>query len=53
MAVKVKKRDPMKTRNDRVRLGPLSIKQLEAMVDKARPRVQDKVNRRLLALKKR
>ena len=51
MAAKSKSRDPMKTRNDRVRLGPLSITQLEELFIKSgKKKEQAKIQKRLSTL---
>lgn len=43
-----RKRDPMKTRNDRVNLKPLSVAQLTAMIEKSpKPRLKGKIQRRI------
>lgn len=41
-----RKADPLKTKNGRTRLGPLSVAKLQDMADKAnRPRDKDKILR--------
>ena len=48
----MKKRNPMLTKNDRVRLGPLNKQQLETLLKKtAKPKDKDKIQRRLNILK--
>jgi hypothetical protein len=51
---KNRKADPNKTKNGRVRLGPLNIKQLTDMLDKSsRPKERAKIQRRIQTLTKR
>lgn len=52
MAVtKVKKANPMLTRNGKTRLGPLSVAQLEKMLDGARKKHVAQINRRIAFMK--
>jgi hypothetical protein len=52
MAVtKVKKANPMLTRNGKTRLGPLSVAQLEKMLDGARKKHVAQINRRISFMK--
>ena len=52
MAVtKVKKANPMLTRNGKTRLGPLSIAQLEKMLSGARKKHIAQINRRIAFMK--
>ncbi len=54
MVASVKKRNPMTTRNDRVRLKPLNVTQLnELLTSSTKKRLKGKIQRRLLALVKR
>ena len=47
----IKSKDPMKTRNGRTRLGPLSIAQLEELFSKtAQPKIKHKISNRLAQL---
>jgi len=51
---KNRKADPNKTKNGRVRLGPLNLKQLTDMLDKSsRPKERAKIQRRMQTLLKR
>jgi hypothetical protein len=51
---KNRKADPNKTKNGRVRLGPLNLKQLTDMLDKSsRPKERAKIQRRIQTLTKR
>jgi hypothetical protein len=51
---KNRKADPNKTKNGRVRLGPLNFKQLETMLEKSsRPKERAKIQRRMQTLQKR
>jgi hypothetical protein len=51
---KNRKADPNKTKNGRVRLGPLNFTQLETMRDKSsRPKERAKIQRRMQVLEKR
>lgn len=50
----IKNRDPMKTRNGKTRLGPLSIAQLEDLITKtSRPKDKDRMRTRLSQLQAR
>jgi hypothetical protein len=47
----IKSKDPMKTRNGRTRLGPLSIAQLEDLISKtSQPKLKHKMSNRLAHL---
>jgi hypothetical protein len=51
---KNRKADPNKTKNGRVRLGPLNFKQLETMLERSsRPKERAKIQRRMQTLLKR
>ena len=50
---KTRKSDPMKTKNGKERLGPLSIAQLEKLASGARKKHIAKIHRRIEELKKR
>ena len=51
---KNRKADPNKTKNGRVRLGPLNFTQLETMRDRSsRPKERAKIQRRMQTLTKR
>jgi hypothetical protein len=50
MAAKNIKRDPMKTRTGKIRLGPLNIKQLNALLGTCRPKHKMKIQRRIQTL---
>jgi hypothetical protein len=39
------KRDPMKTKTGKTRLGPLSVAQLTAMLENCRPKHKNKIQR--------
>ena len=53
MAVK-RKANPMRTKTDKVRLGPLSLVQLQSLFDKAnRGKDKDKIQRRMATMFKR
>jgi len=52
MAAKTVKRDPMKTKTGKTRLGPLSIKQLTELLNTCRPRHKTKIERRIQQLQK-
>ncbi len=47
MAAKSFKRDPMKTRTGKTRLGPLNVKQLNEMLGSCRPKHKMKIQRRI------
>jgi hypothetical protein len=54
MAQRSFKADPNKTKTGKVRLGPLTIAQLETMLEKtAKPKEKSKILNRLTVLKKR
>jgi len=54
MSQKSFKSDPNKTKTGKVRLGPLTIAQLETMLEKsAKPKEKSKILNRLVILKKR
>ena len=44
------KRDPMKTKSGKPRLGPLNIDQLQKMLETARPRHRAKIENRIRKL---
>jgi hypothetical protein len=50
MAAKSFKRDPMKTKSGKIRLGPLNIKQLNEMLGTCRPKHKMKIQRRIQTL---
>ena len=50
MAAKSFKRDPMKTRTGKTRLGPLNVKQLNEMLGSCRPKHKMKIQRRIQTL---
>ncbi len=50
MAAKSFKRDPMKTKGGKIRLGPLNIKQLNEMLNTCRPKYKMKIQRRIQTL---
>jgi|688.fasta_scaffold185945_1 hypothetical protein len=50
MAAKSFKRDPMKTKAGKIRLGPLNIKQLNEMLNTCRPKHKMKIQRRIQTL---
>lgn len=47
MASKTFKRDPMKTKTGKVRLGPLNLKQLNEILGSCRPKHKMKIQRRM------
>ncbi len=47
MTAKNTKRDPMKTKTGKIRLGPLNLKQLNEMLGSCRPRHKEKIQRRI------
>ena len=48
----VKHADPLKTKTGKTRLGPLNHKQLQDMLDKARPKDKEKIQNRISRLAK-
>lgn len=48
MAVVKKKRNPMRTKTDKERLGPLNATQLQSLYDKASGKTKDKIRRHML-----
>jgi hypothetical protein len=50
MAAKSFKRDPMKTKTGKTRLGPLNVKQLNEMLGSCRPKHKMKIQRRIQIL---
>jgi hypothetical protein len=50
---KKKKADPMRTRTGKVRLKPLNLTQLEAMLEKAQKKEKNKILNRIKVLKSR
>ena len=50
MAAKSFKRDPMKTKTGKTRLGPLNTKQLNEMLKTCRPKHRMKIQRRIQTL---
>jgi hypothetical protein len=50
MAAKNFKRDPMKTKTGKTRLGPLNITQLNEMLGTCRPKHRMKIQRRIQQL---
>ena len=52
MAAKSFKRDPMKTKTGKARLGPLNISQLNEMLSSCRPKHKMKIQRRIDKLEK-
>lgn len=52
MAVKNVKRDPMKTKTGKIRLGPLNLKQLQDMLGSCRPKHKMMIQRRIVKLEK-
>lgn len=54
MAQRSFKADPNKTKTGKIRLGPLTISQLETMLEKSsKPKEKSKIVNRLVVLKKR
>ena len=45
MATKESKRDPMKTKTGKPKLGPLNVTQLTAMLEHCRPKHKNKIQR--------
>jgi len=44
----IRKRNPLRTRNDRIKLKPLTLTQLSELRDKSsRPKDKDKIQRRI------
>ena len=52
MADKNTKRDPMKTKTGKTRLGPLNVKQLNELLNNCRPKHKMKIERRIKELEK-
>ena len=52
MAAKSFKRDPMKTKTGKTRLGPLNVSQLNEMLTNCRPKHKMKIQRRIWKLEK-
>jgi len=52
MASKNFKRDPMKTKTGKIRLGPLNVKQLNEMLTTCRSKHKMKIQRRIKELEK-
>ncbi len=52
MTAKNNKRDPMKTKTGKIRLGPLNLKQLNEMLETCRPKHKLKIQRRINILVK-
>jgi hypothetical protein len=52
MAAKNVKRDPMKTKTGKTRLGPLSVNQLTELLNTCRPKHKMKIERRIQQLQK-
>ena len=52
MAAKTFKRDPMKTKTGKTRLGPLNIAQLDNLLEMCRPKHRSKILRRIKFLEK-
>lgn len=52
MTAKNFKRDPMKTKTGKIRLGPLNIKQLTEMLKTCRTKHKMKIQRRIKQLEK-
>ena len=46
------RRDPMKTKTGRPRLGPLNLEQLNKLMETARPKERAKIQNRIRALAK-
>ena len=49
---KDRRRDPMKTKTGRPRLGPLNLEQLNKLMETARPKERAKIQNRIRALAK-
>ena len=49
---KESKRDPMKTKAGKPRLGPLNLEQLNKLMETARPKERAKIQNRIRALAK-
>lgn len=49
---KESKRDPMKTKSGRPRLGPLNLGQLNKLMETARPKERAKIQNRIRAITK-
>ncbi len=52
MSEKTSKRDPMKTKSGKPRLGPLNLAQLNKLMETARPKERAKIQNRIRALAK-
>lgn len=52
MATNNFKRDPMKTKTGKTRLGPLNVKQLNELLNTCRPKHKMKIERRIKELEK-
>jgi hypothetical protein len=46
------KRDPMKTKTGKTRLGPLNLEQLNKLMETARPKERAKIQNRIRAIAK-
>jgi hypothetical protein len=46
------KRDPMKTKTGKTRLGPLNLEQLNKLMEHARPKERAKIQNRIRAMTK-
>ena len=54
MQLRVKKADPLKTRTGKLRLGPMSAKQLQEQIEStSRPKIKHRYQKRLTQLQKR
>lgn len=54
MQNRIKKADSLKTRTGKLRLGPLSINQLQEQIEKtSKPKMKQRYQKRLLQLQKR
>ena len=51
-AKKESKRDPMKTKTGKTRLGPLNIEQLTKLLETCRPRHKGKIERAIVSRNK-
>ena len=50
MPANIKRRDPMKTKSGKIRLGPLNYTQLEEQLKNCRPKHKMKIQRRMTSL---
>ena len=50
MSQKLRKGDPMRTKNGKERLGPLNLEQLNKLIAVARPKNKAKIQRRIWEL---